>query len=108
MKRIASAALLLVLASTLVAVAAQQQPTSTSIQGTIHALQPKSGSLDVVTGVGMSLRLVHLTAPPAVRIASGGTAVPLSALKRGDIVRVRCHWSGKQLIADHIEKVGAR
>lgn len=107
MKRIASAALLLVLASTLVAVAAQQQPTYTSIQGTIHALQPKSGSLDVVTGVGMSLRLVHLTAP-AVRIASGGAAVPLSALKRGDIVRVRCHWSGKQLIADHIEKVGAR
>ncbi|TMQ54638.1 MAG: hypothetical protein E6K74_05530 [Candidatus Eisenbacteria bacterium] len=103
MKRIASAALLLVLASTLVAVAAQQQPAYTSIQGTVHALQPKTGSFDVVTGVGMSLRIVHLVAPPA-----GEAAVPLSALKRGDIVRVQCHWSGKQLIADRIEKVGPR
>ena len=57
----------------------------------------------MVTGVGMSLRIVHLAAPPA-----GEAAVPLSALKRGDIVRVQCHWSGKQLIADRIEKVGPR
>jgi hypothetical protein len=106
MKRIASAALLLVLASTLVAVAAQQQPAYTSIQGTVHALQPKTGSFDVVTGVGMALRLVHLATPPTV--ASGDAAVPMSALKRGDIVRVQCHWSGKQLIADRIEKVGPR
>ena len=108
MKRIASVALLLVLASTLLTAAAQQQPAYTSIQGTVHALQPKSGSLDVVTGVGMALRLVRLAAPPTVQIASGGAAVPLSALKRGDIVRVQCHWSGKQLIADRIEKVGPR
>jgi hypothetical protein len=60
----------------------------------------------VVTGVGMALRLVHLAAPPTV--ASGDAAVPMSALKRGDIVRVQCHWSGKQLIADRIEKVGPR
>jgi len=110
MKRIRSAALVLVaLVLLLVAFhvgAAQQQPAYTSIQGTVHALQPKTGSLDVLTGVGMSLRLLHLTAPPAGRAAS--TGVPLSALKRGDVVRVQCHSSGKQLVADHIEKVGAR
>ena len=107
MKRITSAALLLILASTLVTVAAQQQP-ATSIQGTVQALQPKIESLDVVTGVGMSLRLVHVTAVPASRIARASAGVPLSALKRGDIVRVQCHRSGRQLVADRIEKVGGR
>lgn len=107
MKRVASAVLLLLLASTLFAADAPQRAPSTSIQGTILAVQPKAGSLDVVTGVGMALRLVRLTAQPAARIASGGAVVPLSALKRGDIVRVQCHWSGKRLVADRIERVAA-
>ncbi len=112
MKRITSAALVLLalvpLLTTLDTVAAQQQPAYISIQGTIQSLQPKSGSLDVVTGVGMALRIVHLTAPPSVQIAGGGAGAPLSALKRGDIVRVQCHRSGAQLVADRIEKVMAR
>jgi len=112
MKRIRSAALVLVaLVLLLVAFhvgAAQQQPAYTSIQGTVHALQPKGGSLDVVTGVGMALRLVRLTVPPSIRIGSGGGEVPLSALKRGDIVWVQCHQSGKQLVADRIQKVVPR
>jgi hypothetical protein len=102
-KRIASAALLLLLASTLFAADTQRQAAPTSIQGTVAALQPETGSLDVVTGVGMALRIVRLAAPPSARVVSGG--VPLSALKRGDIVRVQCHVSGEQLIADRIEKV---
>ena len=112
MRRIPIAALVLLTLVLLLtaahAGAARQLPAYTSIQGTIQALQPKRGSLDVVTGVGMSLRLVHLTAPPSVRVASGGAGVPLSALKRGDIVRVQCHRSGSQLVADRIQKVRAR
>src|SRR6266480_5254855 len=106
MKRIAGTTLLLVLASTLLAVAGERTPATPSVQGTIYAIQPKSGSLDLVTGVGMALRVVHVTAPASARLAPAG--IPLSALKRGDIVRVQCHWSGKQLVADRIDKVGAR
>ncbi|HYR52990.1 MAG TPA: hypothetical protein VET83_10280 [Candidatus Dormibacteraeota bacterium] len=106
MKRIAGTTLLLVLASTLLAAAVQDQPAHPSVQGTIHAIQPKSGSLDLVTGVGMALRIVHVAAPTTARLAPAGA--PLSTLKRGDIVRVQCHWSGKQLVADRIDKVGAR
>ena len=73
-----------------------------------QTLQPKRGSLDVVTGVGMSLRVVRVTVPPSVRIGSGGAEVPLSTLKRGDIVKVQCHRSGRQLVADRIQKVVAR
>jgi hypothetical protein len=105
-KRIA--ALLLLLASTLFAADTQRQAAPTSIQGTVATLQPETGSLDVVTGVGMALRIVRLAAPPSARIVSGGAGVPLSALKRGDIVRVQCHISGEQLIADRIEKVAPR
>ena len=106
MKRISGTTLLLVLASTLLAVAGERMPATPSVQGTIRAIQPKSGSLDLVTGVGMALRVVHVTTPTTARLTPAGT--PLSALKRGDIVRVQCHWSGKQLVADRIDKVGAR
>jgi hypothetical protein len=106
MKRIAGTTLLLVLASTLLAVGGERTPATPSVQGTIHAIQPKSESLDLVTGVGMALRIVHVRIPLTERIAPAGAQ--LSALKRGDIVRVQCHWSGKQLVADRIDKVGAR
>lgn len=103
MKRIATI-LLLALASTLLAQDTQRQPANPYVQGTIHAI--RGGSLDLVTGVGMALRVAHVTAPPTARLAPAG--VPLSALKRGDIVRVQCHWSGKQLVADRIDTVGVR
>ena len=108
MKRPASVALLIFLWSSLFAADVPQQARSTSRQGTIVAVQPKAGTLDVVTGVGMALRQVRLTVPATARIASGGAVVPLSMLKRGDIVRVQWHWSGKRLVTDRIEKVVPR
>jgi hypothetical protein len=108
MKRIAIAALLLSLALSLLAPAAQQQATPTPIQGTIQAVQPKSRSLAVVTGVGMALRIVHITVPHTARITAGEAFDPLTALKRGDIVRIQNHRSGTELVADRIEKVPSR
>ncbi|HYQ96304.1 MAG TPA: hypothetical protein VER38_04785 [Candidatus Eisenbacteria bacterium] len=108
MKRTASAAFLLLFAFALLPARAQQQPASVPIQGTVYSLKTKPASLDLLTGVGMALRLMHITTPPSARIESVGAAAPLSALKRGDIVRVQCHWSGKELVADRIEKVVVR
>lgn len=103
-KRPAGAVLLVLLASSLFAAGTPQQGVPTSLQGTIVGVQPTEGSLDVVTGVGMALRQVRLTIPATAGI-TGGTAAPLSTFKRGDIVRVQCHWSGKRLVTDRIEKV---
>jgi len=105
MKRPASTVLLVLLASSLFAAGAPQQGVPTSLQGTIVGVQPTAGSLDLVTGVGMALRQVRLTMPATAGIAGGSTVAPLSMFKRGDIVRVQCHWSGKRLVTDRIEKV---
>jgi len=106
MKRILGTILLLALASAFLAAAVERQPAPPLVQGTIHAIQPKTESLDLVTGVGMALRVVHVMIPLTERIAPAGAQ--LSSLKRGDVVRVQCHYSGKQLVADRIDKVGAR
>jgi hypothetical protein len=107
MKRITSAALLLLLASILLG-AVQPQTTRRSIQGTIRSVQPKGDSFDVVTGVGMSLRIVRITVAHPARAVAGRAKSPLTGLERGDIVRVEFHRSDRLLVADHIEKVVAR
>ncbi len=107
MKRTARTALLL-LALGFLPADAQERAANPSIQGTVYAVQQRAGSLDVLVGVGMALRIVRLRTPPNARIAAEGAEVPMSALERGDVVRARCHWSGKQLVVDRIEKVAGR
>jgi hypothetical protein len=104
MKRIVRAALVPFLA--LAVFAAGQPPSSArTVRGTVHAVEPKTGSVEVVTGVGMALRLVRLQAMPTTRIIRGAAGVVLTELKRGDVVRAECHWTDKGLVADRIEKV---
>jgi len=105
MRRTVRTALLFLSAFTLFTADAQQQPPPTTLRGTIHALEPKAGSIDIVTGVGMALRVVRVAAPSAARITAGAS---VAGLRRGDVVRVQCHWAGKQLVADRIEKVSVR
>src|SRR2546430_16236042 len=44
--------------------AAQPAPSYT-YQGTVRAFTAKTGALDLITGVGMALRIVHVTLAPA-------------------------------------------
>jgi hypothetical protein len=104
MKRIVRAALVSFLALAVLA-AGKPQPAARTIQGTVRAVEPKTGSLELVTGVGMALRLVRLQAVATTKIMRGGAGVRLSELKRGDLVRAECRWTGKGLVADRIEKV---
>ena len=78
-----------------VSAAAQAAPTYT-YQGTVHTLDTTTGTLELITGVGMSLRLVTMTAPPAATPAN---------LKPGDIVRAECRRTDTGLVADRIVKV---
>jgi hypothetical protein len=82
------------------------QPASTyTYRGTIHRVDPKTGAIELITGVGMALRLVRMTTPLAARTTSG-TALGPADLKAGDVVRAECHQTPGGLVADRVEKIG--
>jgi hypothetical protein len=107
MKRILRAALVSLLALT-VSAAGQPLPAARRVRGTVHAVEPKTGAVEVVTGVGMALRMVRLQTVPTTQIMRGGTGIVQTELKRGDVVLAECRWIDKGLVADRIEKVAIR
>ena len=54
-------------------------------RGTVQAVQPRGNSLDVVTGVGYALRLVHMRALPATLIRKSGAHAELRQLVTLDL-----------------------
>ena len=85
---------------------AVQPAPSYTYRGTVRAFSTKTGALDLITGVGMALRVVHVTVAPAAH-AGGGTAAHLAGLefKAGDVVRVECHRTATGLVADRVERI---
>jgi hypothetical protein len=83
--------------------AAQSAP-SYAYQGTVHAVNVRAGWLEVITGVGMALRLVHMSTSPTTLLAGSGVALRLTDLKPGDFVRTDCRRTAAGLVASHIEK----
>ncbi|HET7296604.1 MAG TPA: hypothetical protein VFI66_05640 [Gemmatimonadales bacterium] len=110
-----AAALAAVLLSPLVASApawprplpAAQAASAYTYQGTVHAVNPRSGALDVITGVGMALRLVHMTTSPTTLLEGRHSSLRLADLKPGDYVRADCRRTGDGLVASRIEKLEA-
>ncbi|PYO42841.1 MAG: hypothetical protein DMD33_09255 [Gemmatimonadetes bacterium] len=86
--------------------AAQPAPSYT-YRGTVHAVNASTGTLDLITGVGMSLRLVHLSAGPAVHTSAPTAGLRMADVKPGDIVTVECHRTSAGLVVDRIEKLEA-
>jgi hypothetical protein len=69
--------------------------------GTVQAVTP--GSLKLITGMGLALRLVQMRTAPTTSIVSDGAAVALDDLRPGDVVRADCRSTDSGLIADRIE-----
>lgn len=89
--------------------AAAQAPGSSphdSLQGAIRTVDARKRTVEVTTGVGMSLWVVRLRVPTELRITASGTALPLTALKPGDIVRVSYGSRPAGYVAYTIERVG--
>ena len=78
--------------------AAAQPAASYTYRGTVRSFTAKTGALELVTGVGMALRNVGISVPPAARPAGVD-------LKPGDIVRVETHRTATGLVADRVERV---
>lgn len=77
---------------------AAQPAGSYTYQGTVRAFTASTASLDLITGVGMALRIVHVTVAPAAGVAG-------LEFKPGDVVRMECHRTDTGLVADRIERV---
>jgi len=89
--------------------AAAQTPASSphdSLQGAIRTVDARKRTVEVTTGVGMSLWVVRLRVPTELRITASGTALPLTALQPGDIVRVSYGSRPAGYVAYTIERVG--
>jgi hypothetical protein len=83
------------------AVAAAQQDVPYVYQGTVQAVT--SGTVTVITGMGLALRLVEMRTTPTTSIVSEGAAVALDDLRPGDVVRADCRSTDGGLVADRIE-----
>src|SRR5437016_14113519 len=93
--KLGSAVALTVLLPLALHAARPQQQAPYTYHGTIQAVQPKPGSLDLITGVGMALRLVHMRTTSGTRIASGTAALALGDPNPGPVSRARCHPPGQ-------------
>ena len=102
MKAIAAASVLL-----LSLLARASQPVPYTYQGTVQAVQPKAASLDLITGVGEALRLVHMRTLTTTRLSSAGAAISFAEIRPGDVVRAECRMTDTGLVADRIEILAA-
>ena len=82
-----------------------QPAASYTYQGTVRAVDARTGTLELITGVGMSLRVVRMTVAPTTRVAAGGAAPRLADLKPGDVVRAEGRRTTTGLVADRVEKL---
>ena len=111
MKQAAVFAITGVLAGSLAGVAQQAAPQPAvpyTYQGTVHSVQAKTGTLELITGVGHALRLVQMSVPTGVRVAgtaAAGASGGVMGVQPGDVVRVVCHRAGGRLVADKVEKL---
>jgi hypothetical protein len=73
--------------------------------GTVHAVQADGKALDLITGVGYALRVVHIRLVPATQAVSAGAAISMASVATGDILRADCHSTDAGLVADKIERL---
>src|SRR5262249_36605503 len=92
--------------------ATQPSPTpssSPSIQviGTVTAVSAQKRTFDVVTGVGLSLRVHHIVQPAGLKIEPQAGAPAIAALYPGCVVRVDCNSAPTGTVASRIELLRA-
>lgn len=75
--------------------------------GTVQAVRTTPPSVDLITGVGFALRLIHIRVLAETRLDSAGVTVTFSAIKPGDIVRAECHQADADIVADRVVKLAS-
>ncbi|HEU5261730.1 MAG TPA: hypothetical protein VFU41_09950 [Gemmatimonadales bacterium] len=80
-----------------------QREVPYTYQGTVHTVNVRTGSLDLLTGVGHAVRVVQIRVLPTALIASEGRSISLGDLAPGAVVRADCRLTDAGLLADRIE-----
>jgi hypothetical protein len=75
--------------------------------GTVHAVDPDARRISVITGCGHALRVKAFHVGTACRIEVEGVVVPLTDLRRGQIVSVRYRGDAEPYEAETIATVPA-
>src|SRR5689334_312807 len=60
------------------------------LTATVHAVDARAGTVDLVTGVGMALRMRRVHLPARLMVKVDRTEAPVSVLTPGCIVRMDC------------------
>ncbi len=81
--------------------------TATTLTATVVSVDAPAHTVEVVTGVGLALRVVKLSWNEDTRIKVAGVAAPVSALKPGNVVRVDYTKSESGNLAKTIETLPA-
>ena len=82
--------------------------TATTLTATVRAVDAQGRTLQVVTGVGLALRVVKFSWNEETQVKVAGTPAAASALKPGDVVRVDYTRSESGNLAKTIETPPAR
>ncbi len=77
-----------------------------TLRGTVRAIDATAGNFDVVTGVGMALRIVRLRAGAGTYVTAAGAPASLADIKPGDIVRVEYRVTPQGNVCDKVERLG--
>src|SRR5262245_23967396 len=76
---------------------------SQTLAGMVLRVDPESPHLEVLTGVGLALRVLRIRCNQSTVIQAAEKAILFSSLKRGDPVRVVCLSAAEGYLAIRIE-----
>src|SRR5437764_12573906 len=102
MKHLARAAALAAALLAPTAALSAQRELPYTYQGTAHAV--KAGAVDLITGVGEALRLLHMRTQPTTAVVGEGASLALGDLQPGDAVRADRRMTATGPVVD---KIGA-
>lgn len=77
------------------------------LTATVRAFDARAGTLDLVTGVGMALRVRRIQMPAQLKVKVDGAESPASVLTPGCIVRAECRHAAGATVAYKVELVQA-
>ena len=101
MQRLNRTAALVAMLLLLPAALSAQEELPHTYRGTVHAVH--AGSVELVTGVGYALRLVHLRMQPTTHISGEGGPIAPDDVRPGDVMRADCRLTADGIVAERIE-----
>ena len=105
MKRLTRAAAVVALSLLAAAAAPAGADEPQTYRGTVYAVQ--LGGLDLLTGVGYALRVVHIRTPETT-VVRGGGSLHVGEIKPGDVIEADCRLTEAGLVAERIEQRDTR